>query len=216
MKQAFIRDISFSFQSSTRIIEVKIVKNEKSASTQYVKHDFYYHTISCHILSCFFVFLQPLSTPRSSRLRLFREVQVVVEPLSGNDLVNVKTWFAVGERSEVEEAPDDDGEDTAGSGPHAQQVLGGDSLADGLVGLRLLVLCDVGVAGLELVDVDGFDVEDEFDQCTGDEGRCEMGWQVVVEEELTTHDEEGDVMGGPGEEEETGAVVKTVASACKR
>ena len=40
-----------------------------------------------------------------------------------------------------------------------------------------------------------------------------MGGQVVVEEELTAHDEEGDVVGGPGQEEEAGAVVETVAGA---
>jgi hypothetical protein len=40
-----------------------------------------------------------------------------------------------------------------------------------------------------------------------------VGWEVVVEEELAAHDVEGDVVGGPGEEEEAGRVVETVASA---
>jgi hypothetical protein len=38
--------------------------------------------------------------------------------------------------------------------------------------------------------------------------------KVVVQEELTTHDVERDVVSGPGEEEETGRVVETRASAC--
>lgn len=38
-----------------------------------------------------------------------------------------------------------------------------------------------------------------------------MCGQVVVKEELAAHDEEGDVVGGPAEEEETCAVVKTRA-----
>lgn len=37
----------------------------------------------------------------------------------------------------------------------------------------------------------------------------------MVKEELTTHDVEGDVVSGPGEEEETGRVVETIASAWK-
>jgi hypothetical protein len=40
-----------------------------------------------------------------------------------------------------------------------------------------------------------------------------MSGEVVVEEELTTHDVERNVMSSPGQEEETGRVVKTVASA---
>ena len=41
-----------------------------------------------------------------------------------------------------------------------------------------------------------------------------MGGKVVVEEELSTHKVEGEVMGGPAEEEEAGAVVKAGAGSC--
>ena len=38
-----------------------------------------------------------------------------------------------------------------------------------------------------------------------------MGGEVVVEEELAAHEVEGEVMGGPAEEEEAGAVVEAGA-----
>ena len=41
-----------------------------------------------------------------------------------------------------------------------------------------------------------------------------MSREVVVQEELEAHDEEGDVVGGPEEEEETCAVVEATARAC--
>lgn len=40
-----------------------------------------------------------------------------------------------------------------------------------------------------------------------------MGGEVVVQEELTSHDEEGDVMGSPCDEEVPGRVVQLRASA---
>ena len=41
-----------------------------------------------------------------------------------------------------------------------------------------------------------------------------MGGKVVVEEELTAHEVEGEVMGGPAEEEEAGAVIEAGAGSC--
>lgn len=38
-----------------------------------------------------------------------------------------------------------------------------------------------------------------------------MGWKIVMEEELTAHDVEWDVMCGPGKEEETSRVVEAGA-----
>jgi hypothetical protein len=142
-------------------------------------------------------------------------VQVVVKPLSGLDLLNAQTRLTISQGSEVEETPDNDSKNTASGSPHAEQVGLDSSLADGLVLLdgSLLVLCESGVARGDVVNVDRIDVEDKFDQSTSHEGGGEMGGEVVVKEELATHDVEGDVVGGPGEEEETGRVVETVASA---
>ena len=41
-----------------------------------------------------------------------------------------------------------------------------------------------------------------------------MGGEVVVEEELSAHEVEREVMGGPAEEEEAGAVVEAGAGSC--
>ena len=41
-----------------------------------------------------------------------------------------------------------------------------------------------------------------------------MGGKIVVEEELSAHEVEGEVMGGPAEEEEAGAVVQAGAGSC--
>ena len=142
-------------------------------------------------------------------------MQIIVEPLSCLDLLDAQTRLTVSQRSKIEETPDNNSKNTTSGSPHAEQVGLESSLADGLVLLHssLLVLGESGVAGSDVFEVDGIDVEDEFDESASHEGRGEMSGEVVVKEELTAHDVEGNVVGGPGEEEETGRVVKTVASA---
>lgn len=56
------------------------------------------------------------------------------------------------------------------------------------------------------------DVENEFYEGACDEGRRKVGGKIVVEEQLAAHDVEGDVVGGPGQEEKTCGVVETGAS----
>ena len=58
---------------------------------------------------------------------------------------------------------------------------------------------------------DGIEIEDEFQQRAGYEGGGEVGGEVVMEEELAAHEVEGEVVGGPAEEEEAGAVVEAGA-----
>ena len=41
-----------------------------------------------------------------------------------------------------------------------------------------------------------------------------MSGEVVVKEELSAHEVEGEVMGGPAEEEKAGAVVEAGAGTC--
>ena len=62
-----------------------------------------------------------------------------------------------------------------------------------------------------LVQANGIKVENEFEKCASDQSGCEVCWQVMVKEELATHDEERNIVGGPAEEEEAGAVVKAGA-----
>ena len=49
-------------------------------------------------------------------------MQIIVEPLSGLYLLDGQAGLTVGEGSEVKETPDDDGQDTASGGPHAEKV----------------------------------------------------------------------------------------------
>jgi hypothetical protein len=146
---------------------------------------------------------------------LLSKVQIVVQPLPRLHLLNTQPRLPVSQRSKVQETPHNNSKNTTSSSPHTQQIRLHSSLTNRLVLLHssLLVLGDGGIARGYVVEVDGVDVEDEFDEGAGYEGGGEVGGEVVVEEELAAHDVEGDVMGGPGEEEETGRVVETVAGA---
>lgn len=136
-------------------------------------------------------------------------MEVVVQPLPRLHLRYAQSRSAVGERREKEESPDQSRDDDAGSSPCSQERLAGHTLPDGLVARFLggdlaTVLGRVGNIGR-------LEVEDEFDQCTGDERTGEMGWKVVMQEELATHDEERNVVSGPSQEKEAGAVVQARA-----
>lgn len=140
-------------------------------------------------------------------------MQVIVKPLSRLDLFNSQAGLTISQRSKVEEAPHDDGKNTASGSPHAEQVGLTSSLAHRLVLLHssLLVLGKGCVARSNVVDIDRVNVEDELDKGTSDEGRSKVSGEVVVEEELATHNVERNVVSSPGQEEETGRVVETVA-----
>lgn len=142
-------------------------------------------------------------------------MQIIVEPLSRVNLLDSQAGLTISQRSKVEETPDNDGKDTASGSPHAEQVGLTSSLADRLVLLdsSLLVLGEGCVSRGDVIDINRVNVEDKLDEGASDEGRGEVSGEVVVEEELATHDVEGDVMSGPGQEEETGRVVETVAGA---
>lgn len=143
-------------------------------------------------------------------------MKIIIEPLPGIDLINIKTGAAVGEGSKVEETANDNGEDCTSSSPGANEALGAESLSDGPAAIFLvLFLGDAATALSNLFNGGRLNVEDEFNKSACHKGRSEMSGEVMVKEELTTHDEEGNVVGSPGEEEETGAVVETRASACE-
>lgn len=99
-------------------------------------------------------------------------MQVVVEPLSCLDLLNAQAGLTISQWGKVEETPDNDSENTAGSSPHTKQVGLDGPLADGLVLLdgSLLVLCEGGVARGDVVNVDRINVEDKFDEGASHKG----------------------------------------------
>lgn len=144
---------------------------------------------------------------------LFSKVQVIAKPLPPDDLRHAQTRIAVRQREEEIPAPRNGGQDHHGSNPGRLHALAGEPLAGRQVALLSGRLLARGLGGLvgNLV-VGRVSAEDELNQGTSDEGRGEMGRQVMVQEQLAAHDEEGEVVGRPGEEEEARGVVE--AGAC--
>lgn len=138
-------------------------------------------------------------------------MQVVVEPLPRLDLGNAQTRSAVGEWREEEEAPDQSRDDDTRGSPGSKQRLSSNALPNGLAagflgdGLAALFGNGGNIGRLE--------VEDELDQSACNKRASEVCWQIMVKEELTAHDEEWNVVSGPCQEEEAGAVVQTRAGA---
>ncbi len=147
------------------------------------------------------------------RLRLFREVQVVAEPLPPDDLLDREARVAVRQRQEEVPARGHQDKDDKGGDPRGQHALAGKALASSQVALgRDGLLTGLGSLVGHLV-LDGVLAEDELDQGTRYEGRGQVGGKVVVQEQLTAHDVEGEVVGCPGEEKEARRVVQARARA---
>ena len=62
-------------------------------------------------------FIQIDSFSQAPIFHLFREVKIVTEPLSGNDLFDGETWVAVGQWEEVVPSADDNGHDDTSRSP---------------------------------------------------------------------------------------------------
>ena len=156
---------------------------------------------------------------REEIVRSLGEVQVIAEPFSRIDLVGVQTRLAIRQRQEEPPSANHKCEQHPSRSPQSQHsltrdaILGRhhDSLASSIFvlgrGLGLRLLQDV------FVQANGIKIEDEFEEGACDEGGREVGGEVVVEEELAAHEVEGEVVGGPAEEEEAGAVVEAGAGA---
>jgi hypothetical protein len=140
-------------------------------------------------------------------------VKVIRQPLPGLDLLDIKARFSVCQRCKEQEAPERDGKNDTGSNPAAKQALRSDAFAD-RTRLGSAMALDSGVRWRGFW-VYGLNIEDELDESACNKHRSEMCWEVVVQEELTAHDVEGNVMSSPGEEEEAGRVVETGTGACE-
>jgi hypothetical protein len=137
-------------------------------------------------------------------------MQVVAKPFPGLDLFDCETWLAICERREEEEAPESGSKNDASGNPASKLAGSGDTLANRARAGSTVTLLGRSPWGLRVL---GFDAEDKLDKGTSDQTRSKVGWEVVVQEQLTTHDVEGDVVSSPGEEEETGRVIETRAGA---
>lgn len=136
------------------------------------------------------------------RSHLFGKVQVIAEPLASEDLVYRETRVAVSQGQEEVPACNDDDNDNEASNPCAEHALAGEPLPGSDVvsgaGNRLLVL------GVFDDFVDGLRVKDEFEESTGNQAGCEMSWKIMMQEKLTSHEVEWEIVSGPGQEEESG------------
>lgn len=124
---------------------------------------------------------------------LFRKVQIIGQPLPRHHLIDRQPRVPVGKRSKVQETPRHDTQYHNGGDPTRQQTPAADLLShrptrgstgrrEGLFLFRRQDSCGVGGYNVANVAVKRLEVEDEFEQGAGDEGRCEVGGEVVVEE----------------------------------
>lgn len=121
--------------------------------------------------------LLPILIP-SKRLfsSLFCKVEVVVEPLPGNNLLNAQAGSTICQRSKVEEAPDDHGQDSASSSPGCEKGLGTESFAHGPAAVLVgLFLGNAAAALGDFVQRRGLNVEDELDKGASNKSRSEVG-----------------------------------------
>lgn len=159
--------------------------------------------------------LSPTHPIHPRKMYLFGKVEVIVQPLAGIDPGNVQTGSAVGQRRVEAKAPDSGSQNDYGSQPsgderpRAHALLGRDksphAATDPTLGLARGIIH--GVRGRARVK--RLQIEDELDQSTSDHSRCQMRRQIVVEEALTAHQPEGEIVSGPAQEEEASAVVQT-------
>lgn len=131
-------------------------------------------------------------------------MQIVTEPLPPQYLVDTETRVPVGQRQEEVPAKRCQSKNGHTRNPRAEHALSGESLTSRDMPLRprLLAILD-GFGGL----LGGICIEDKFKQSTGHERGSEMSREVVMQEQLTAHHVEREVVGCPRQEEETGRVI---------
>lgn len=137
-------------------------------------------------------------------------MEVISEPLALLDLLDGKAGISVRQRQEEVPAGHDNREDDATGNPSGHHALVSEPLARGnkVLGSRSRFLARLdGLVGWLFGRRLG--AEDELHECSGNQARGKMGGEVVVQEELTAHDPEREVVGRPREEEEASRVVET-------
>lgn len=133
-------------------------------------------------------------------------MKVVAEPLASQHLVDTEARVSVSEWQEVVPAESRQGQNHCTSNPCAHHAVTREPLAGGDVLPRPSFLAALtGVCRF----FSGIGVEDKLNQCSRYERRSKMSREIMMQEQLTTHYVEGEIMGGPRQEEETGRVVKT-------
>jgi hypothetical protein len=135
-------------------------------------------------------------------------VQVISEPLPSKNLLDRETRVTVSERQEEVPASNNQRENDTTSDPSTEHALASESLTGG----NMVPGADGTLLVLDLDLLRRLRVEDEFKKGTGNKTRSEMGGKVMMQEKLSSHEEEWEVVGGPSQEEETSRVVHARAS----
>lgn len=160
-------------------------------------------------------------------------MQIILrQPLPPQHLLDAQPRLPIRQRGKEQETPDHNRQDDPRRQPTEPQTLPTQPFTDRSLSLPpsrgsgaaapFVMFGRVRAAGFPfrresdaaLVFAGRFDVEDELHEGACDEGGGEVRGQVVVEEELAAHDEEGEVVGGPREEEEACAVIQAGAGSC--
>lgn len=159
--------------------------------------------------------------PSHSPHTLLSEMEIIIQPLPRQHLLNLQPRFPIRQRTKKPKTPHKSRNNNPTSRPRRQKTLSHNPfpyrLTSSLNRLTSTILLPVDdrVCPTNVCDFLGFDIEDEFYDRARDEAGGQVRGEVVVQEELTAHDEEGEIVRSPDEEEETGAVVEAAAGAYK-
>lgn len=142
---------------------------------------------------------------------LFGKVKVVAKPLPSEDLLDREAGVAISKRQEKVPASNDKRKNGKTGEPGSEHTLTSEPLASGDMvtgaGGSLLVLDFDFLSRLR--------VEDELQKSTSNEARRKMSRKIMMQEKLSTHEEEGEVVSGPGKEEEASRVIEARAGTCE-
>lgn len=157
-----------------------------------------------------------LSSVIATKATLLGKVQVIVQPPPCVHSISIQAWRAIGQRSVEPESPDgctqndDCCNPPSNEGLTTHPLLGGDEPRHDSTSLSLALGI---VLGLGSGRGDRIKVEDKFDQSASHKRRCKVSREVVVQEALTTHKPEWEVVRRPAQEQEARAIVQTGAGA---
>lgn len=129
-------------------------------------------------------------------------MKVISKPLSPVNFVDSQAGVTICQRQEEEPAGSRDGENHKTSNPGAGHALASKSLTSCNMSLR------AGSFAFRGLLICWICVKDEFDKGSRDQARRQMSGKVVMEEELTSHKVEWEVMSSPSQPEEAGGVVQ--------
>ncbi len=121
---------------------------------------------------------------------LFCKVKIVTKPFPGNDLLHSETRITIGQWQEEVPSTNDNCHDDTSSSPRGKHALTSEALScwEGPFWSNTRTsLSRLSNRLCNLLDSEWLNIEDKFQKSTCNERRRQMGGQVVMQEELTTH-----------------------------